>query len=676
MQRRLLGAAIGFALLSSFAAEPPWAVPDAPLRAFVRPKTPPNDVQAGWLIELPELGHTMPKMEDVVLADDRGAILPLAKVFRGEGQRVLLLAQSMPAEGCIYFGGKRIRRAMPWQPKTSLLLETRRLRAGAKLDDWQALESAWKKATAVDGAGFVETVAHGVNPFGESADFLSRYTGWLKTGEKKLSLYTLSSDASFVLVNGRFEFGWPGQHPPHADEKSVPKKDVSTLGGLTQVEYYHAKLGDSAPAMVLGWMRGGKPETIPPQAWAHPGVTEIVRMEHVQAGVLPVPSWTLQSYFGWSGLWLYEARCILKPEPPPGVTAEWQWSDGATFSGNACDRVLVGPAPVQVSVRLKSREKGSGIGLLTKITFGGLPPPAASTENAAELKRYLALFDREDPARLAAETLKAGVQFLSEFGNDQQLGKWASAWLAKNPGIDDPLWIKGQLARLRALAQTNPQQALSEVRKFDTATRRRYARELALFELELLVFHLKDPAGLEIAKRIAFENASNDLGRLAKVRAGDLYRLLGRGKEAVEQYRSVQKTLDDETKGRKFAAQDRSYSITISDMIEQGHRHEAMAKLAEWELEHPMTKFESDFLLLRGRLLMLFGRWNEALQEIESFSQMNPDSPYQIPADFYRARALLELGKHAEAKKIWAEIARKYPKHELAPESAKLAGQS
>jgi tetratricopeptide (TPR) repeat protein len=81
-----------------------------------------------------------------------------------------------------------------------------------------------------------------------------------------------------------------------------------------------------------------------------------------------------------------------------------------------------------------------------------------------------------------------------------------------------------------------------------------------------------------------------------------------------------------------------------------------------------MAKYDSDFLLLRGRVLMTFGRWNEALQEIESFRAMQPDSPYQIPADFHRAHALYELGRKDEARAIWQEIVTKYPKNELVTE--------
>ena len=173
----------------------------------------------------------MPGLADVILSDAKGQPMPLAKVFRGEGGRALLLAQTLPAgqDVFVYFGGNRPRRQLDWKPKVSVLLETRRLPAGATLDDWPGLESAWKAAKDVDGAGFVPSIAHGDNPFGDSVNFISHYTGWLKTNGKKTAIYTQSCDASFVLVNDKFEFGWPGRHAANANLNTVPKKEITTL---------------------------------------------------------------------------------------------------------------------------------------------------------------------------------------------------------------------------------------------------------------------------------------------------------------------------------------------------------------------------------------------------------------------------------------------------------------
>ena len=73
-------------------------------------------------------------------------------------------------------------------------------------------------------------------------------------------------------------------------------------------------------------------------------------------------------------------------------------------------------------------------------------------------------------------------------------------------------------------------------------------------------------------------------------------------------------------------------------------------------------------------MLNAFGRWSEALTELDSFKSVQPDSPYEIDADFYRAEALSALGKTGEAQKIWKGISTNYPRHELAaPSKAKLA---
>ena len=53
-----------------------------------------------------------------------------------------------------------------------------------------------------------------------------------------------------------------------------------------------------------------------------------------------------------------------------------------------------------------------------------------------------------------------------------------------------------------------------------------------------------------------------------------------------------------------------------------------------------MAKFDGDYLLLRARMLNAFGRWSEALVELDSFKNVQPDSPYEIDADFQRAEAL------------------------------------
>ena len=128
-----------------------------------------------------------------------------------------------------------------------------------------------------------------------------------------------------------------------------------------------------------------------------------------------------------------------------------------------------------------------------------------------------------------------------------------------------------------------------------------------------------------------------------------------------------------ESAGRKLPAQDRAFAMTVEDLLNRNELAAAEQKLTEWETRHPLAKLDSDFLIWRGRVLLARDRWREALAEIESFEKLLPESPYQIDADYYRARALFALGRQAEARPIWAGIAKQYPQHPLAASSLEWA---
>ena len=646
-----------------------WEVKGAPFRATIRLQEPPKNPEAGVAVELPDFGGNRPDLADVLLLDGQGVGQPVAPVWRGEGQRAIFLAKDLAAgkDAFVYFGGQTSRQSRVWVPKTSLLLETRRLPADPKIGSWQEMEKTWRSAPAVDGAGFVSTIYRAGNAFGESADFASHFTGWLATPDGgDLVLYTLSSDASFLLANGNPTLDWPGIHSPVADLKSVRTARVPCLPGFTKIDYYQAKIGGGESAAVLGWQKNGKFETIPQEAWLHPGTARIVKMESARGWPVPLIGVRFGSYIGYEGHWLSDVECFAPPDLPSDWTAEWRFEDGAIFTGAKCERVLAGNKPQRVTLKL--RRGNDGIEAVKRLV---LPDNLreASVKNPADLGWYLGLIDKENPALLAPPTLDAILPLLIEFADNEHIAKFAAAWLEKSHPPAGDLWFRAQMARFQSLAQNDPRRALEELKRLDPAARKKYAQLFALFELELRVFNLRDPAAEELARRIVFDFPESETATLAKIRVGDLFRLTDRIKPAVEQYRAIQKTVADESGGRKLPAQDRAYSITVENLLESKLRREASDKLRAWELGHPMAKFESDFLLLRARMLNAFGRWAEALVELDSFKKIQRDTPCEIDADFYRAEALNALGKKDEAGKIWENISSKYPHHELAAPS-------
>ena len=681
-----VGAWVGVCLSTIFArgAEPvpasgkplPWLVPDAPFRYVVTAKNPPAPSDAGWAVEFPELGQTLPNAADVLVLDSAGKSLPFSKVFRAEGQRVSLVVKDLRAgqEVSVYFGGGKKRAAASWNPRPALWMEVRRMAPGTDLTSLEALENAWKNSAGVDGGGFVNWIAHSDNLFGEGTHFMTRYRGWLKPGASRLSIFTASSDASFVWLNGKLELSRPGKHPAMITRRDVTEKTYDFPDAGVLVEYLHAKGADGVGVTRFGYLGAdGKVGIFDKEQWARAGTTEEGRLEHAKLGALGGVKVEHPDYIGWDGLWLFDTRVGFEGTLPEGCKVQWEFGDGARAAGAMVRRMLSGLAPVGAIATISKGTESVKLGI--RISNGG-PMKEVMTTSSVDRERYLERIVAEDLGALHPEVLKVFYRFVREFGTDEQIGKVARAWIEKNPDPSDPLVIGGLLTWLRGAAQMNPKQALVELAKLDAGLQKRYLRDLSLFELDTRVFLLKDSGAVGYAEQLIrqFEQEPK-LVQLVRTRIGDLLRLQGKLKEAEEAYRVIQKSVVDESGGRKYAAQDRAFSVTVGNLIAGGNRVEAEAILQKWEGEHPTAKLQSDFLLLRGRVLMMFGRWGEALQEIESFKGLNPDSPFQIPADFYRAKALAGLGQVNAAKKIWLSIANQYPKHELAAEALKLSSK-
>ena len=650
----------------SAADDAPWAVKDAPYRAVVRLRKPPSHPEAGVEIKVPDLGVVHSHGGEYALADAAGHPLPVAVAWQAEGQTARLLANGLNPnqDYFLYIGGSR---GATWTPKTSLLLETRHSPTGhgEGFNSLNTLQAAWGSAPT-QGAEFVEKISSANNPFGEPTNFLSHYSGYLAPTATDVELSTSSSDASFVQVNDQLFVESPGKHSPTGAEKSLRPKKLPASPTPVKIDYYHAKGDDGEPTMCLFWKHNGHIEVIPPEAWLHPGAAEAVRYEAVHGGPVPAPGIESLSYVGWGGGFLYEVHCTLAATPLAGATVEWHFDDGGVFTGPECTRIMAADPPVQ-RVTVIVKRGNEAVQSVQRIGFFGQPPKTA--EGNQEHQHYLELLGKQDPATLSVAMLGAALPFLVDNGTDAQVAPYANAWLKAKHPPNDPLWLSAESARLRAIAETNPKAALAELTN-NVAAHELYGKPLDLLEVELIVFYTHELASVARVQQIAFGLGSTPEGRLAAVRIGDLYRLNGDIRQAVARYEAAQPP--DDSGGRKLPAEDQANSMTVDDLIERGDRQAAEAKLAEWEIAHPMAKFTTDFLLLRSRVMTLYGRWRESLTELDAYAASHPDSSYQIEVDFYRAQALSETGKKDEARKIWGDIAKNYPKSEYADSSKKL----
>ncbi|MCX6967828.1 MAG: tetratricopeptide repeat protein [Verrucomicrobia bacterium] len=659
----------------SKSSQPLWAVADAPYRVILKLAAAPEIPEAGIEINLPEFGQTRPDLGDLLLTDKDGNPQPLARIGRLTGGRIVLLAQKMEPDALyfLYFGGDKTRALPDWTPKISLLMETRPAPPNLNFDSLQSLKYAWAQSQEPPGAGFFPTIYRGGNPFGPNVNFLSHYSGYLRLPKARdITFYTLSSDCSFVVVNDQEQFGWPGRHTPETTPARLAKKTISCPEGLVKIDYYAAK-GDLGPegrleaATVLGWQTDTGFEAIPAESWVHPGSSKIVAIQRVDKISIPMIRASVDTFAAYSGQWFYETRFEVRP---PLLAKEWeatwQFEDGATVTGSSGARLLTGSN----SQLLKCTFTRTGT-TINEVFRIDIPDrlQRASINDPGEVQRYLGMILAEDCSKLTPETIRPRLTLLCEYGADRDIARFAEYW--RDPTQTDGLWMPTRLAALRALAQTDPvraKQAFYELTvSLQPTTRKIYLADLTTAELDLLVYFQRDADAFGRLTQLSFLNP--DLSRLIKIRTADLHRLLGHYKEAAEMY----KNLGEKKNDLALPVKDSAASIAIRDLLDRGFSKEAQYKLVEWELRRPMVKFDSDYLLLRARAFMCFGRWSEALAELESFQKVQPDSPFQIDAQYYLARIRYEKGSKEEARKMWTDFAKDYPRHPLTPQAKEWA---
>ncbi len=645
-----------------------WAVENAPYRVVVRADQPPGVPEAGWQICLADFGIGRADMRDMILLGPDGQEIALDAVWRGSGRTVLLLAESMPADDAaatLYFGGSVARRTRAWSAKRSLLLETRPLPAGADVSTFGGWQDAWNKSAVADGMAFVSMICHGDNPFGEAGHFMSRYSGQLQAGSGGARrFYTLSDDVSYVKINGRTALKWQQNNPPPFTPKTVPCATVNLANGLTRIEYDHAVATPPA-AMALGWDQDGKLGNVPPSAWVHPGTVVAGACEAHDGAPVPAGSLAAERHLEYGGEWYVRVKCSIAA-PAAGWRVEWLWPDGRVDPGPEISRLWMSLQPVRITLRLRN-----GMRVIEGHQVLTIPhhTPADSVNQPDELQGVLELLEKEDPATLAEPARRAGFVLASEFLPSATAARWANQWLNVAKPAAGP-WIKAMTMVIQETAKRDPQAAVEQLAGMSVAARAAMGRSADLLELDLRVFGLNDPRLPSVVARLR-KSRDPRLARMAVIRLGDYHLRNNRLDEAARCF--AEAVPDHAAIERNALAIDHAHSLAIEELVTHHHLDDARAMIDEWERMRPAARLDGDQLLWRARVLCLAGQWQRALQDLETSLKIRAGSPERIDVVFWQARALYELGRKDEARKLWNTLVKDYPNHERAEAAAQWA---
>lgn len=701
----LLVSGFGFGLLGRCPAAD-WAMPQLLYRMPVRVTSTPSEPANGYLIRLPQFGQVRPDGRDIVLSDG-GNPVPIRVVYQKPGMHVLILAKDLKPGSAytLYFGGDLPKIQTPtWEPHKSLFLETRPLQENLKNSSWNKLETLWSKTTASFGGDFVDAISERGNPFGPHYGYMSRYSGRLAIpGLKEIEVYGWGLDTAGFMIDEKPPLFQqvPSDVKFLSHPENIAKKRIDLSMGTVAIEAFHAKepQGGSIEmeGMVdFGWVdpeiaaeaakiqkenekAGRDGETtrvptpfkpLPPNWYQHPGETETGAIETASGAPVPLPVVSLKSYIGWNDLWLFEVSAKLAGPLPQGWTAKWEFASGGSAAGPDVRQILSGidPAPVKVTLSNGSTQLS---GFVVPNLYARIPE--ASINKPEDTSRYCELISSTAPESINPNALGAFCVFLSEFGSADILSKYVSGWMASSANRNSPLWEKVIPSYVSALAQTSPKEALEVLKKAHTDFRTpEMQAKLAILQTDILVFILQDPAAIDQCRSLSLLLKGKPEENLGAIRTGDFYRLTNQPEKAISSYQAAQ---SPEARTKKQAAMDQSNSMNVKNLIDAGETRDAMDTLVAWELQNPMAKLQSDFLLLRSRALIALGRNAEAMREIQSFAALNADSPYQIDADFYLAAALKGLGRTREAEDLWKKIVEKYPRSPLALKAKRLLGE-
>ena len=652
-----------------------------------------------------------------IVADQHDNILPSRVIWSRRGGETLIAYNGLRAKGnvFVYYGGAgkapadlAAPPAGAWTPRLSLLLYTLRCPSGA-IESEAPIRSAIRLGTAdFFGVGFVDKIFHGVNPFGPDNHFASYYVGYLKIDKPgRYRIYTASSEASFVFLDGKPLCSWPGHHDPHGGRTGQHGANVELNKGEYKIEYYHAKT-QGETCMMLGWTPPGAQgwHVVPESAWVH---TPTARPGHPERrGGAPL------AYFTWEQedqllLDRGQARETRNPKPetkgakekeppkadpadivqytrvsfhsqhrgiPPKAKVVWDYGDGSgTVGERAGEHIYVGDGPFTITARIVADDTAAPGRTEGKVldTYAVAAPMTAALKNFTFLdkdavRRYAEVIAATDCSKLPEKTMEALWEIIETEEDVERIKPFVETY-ANRFGLKGAGWHAADRLAL-AVSLKEPQRALDIYAKLaPLAPTRLDAARIQAERLELLLHKLKQPErALEAAKSIIRTRTGLE-DRIAAVKIGDVYRAQGDFEKAEDAYREAQKITYAEMDRRVIAVRQGGYLETVWSHIENGALRAAREGLVMWEIEHPIGKLSGDLILMTARYFDALGEPDRALAELETLVKLNPLTPYLPDVTLLMARAHRKLGNAAKARELVERVLTEYPRSKAAQQA-------
>lgn len=705
-----------------------WPVENATVRCELQVIGSPNEPEAGIIAIVPDGGLLPRSAPDPVVIDSKGKVLKSEVIWYNPHDSIAV-AFEQPAGGLatIYFRpsgafthvgnkqgaffkpslmvvGKQGHASMP----SALSLPQEALQGGTRL-------------------GFVPFIGQRENQLGQSEDFCSYYSGWVRMPAKtKAYICTISSDGSLAQVDGKVVANWPGIHKRTEGGSGKYGSWVELAAGPHRVEYFYFKKGNEEAEANLCWKLPSDklPHTIRGTDYYQSGQARVIKCELAEGGVPAAARWACSSYL-WLRSWPwcnYALRAMETESAPVGTTFTWEPEPGMRVNGPEINWLFAGQGEHSVGLTVT---QGTTVRKSARTIYFARSPQRATINSSSDRIEYrkallarcqavpaaqrpCATWDDELWA-IFAETAEplAGLNVMQEVFERS----WSD--LQRRPPAER---YRLEDIYFELMRYSDKKLAEGWLPKFESADGTNRERRL-LWQLTKVDFTLNELNQPEEARKLAVALrtaavGSNEIARVM-IRQGDVERYAGQAEEAAKFYSGAQDILGKKSgtlvksppignpaapkgklpkderipkwqqggggKGervfaiapsvddwRKQAVREAAYYETLHTLLKAHDVEEARKTLAQWELEFPLSKLAGDYPIGEGEFYTSIGDYNRALRVLSAYRKNVEISNYLPQSMALECRCLHALKRLDEFKTLAAELIKRFPGHPAA----------
>jgi tetratricopeptide (TPR) repeat protein len=578
--------------------------------------------------------------------------------------RVAFALRGGERTAAFYFGNPRAK-AIPRAPRIErgCLLQIFDYRGGSP-DNLQAMRGILKRSERYpQGADFVPNIFYGINPFGPSVNFVSRYTGWLACPQTGTYTFATSSDdASFLLVDDKLTVQWPGWHRAVPDSRH--QRRLHLTRGLHKIEYLHVQ-GKDQTCAVAAWQPPGQDRIIPipPDAFAPVARCSIRGIEKLGgSGAAHFEVEVVGECFYAKNVSLRVRLRDLSSTKAPG-NPRWEFGDGLAGSGAEVEHVYLRPGVYTVTMT----PPGPNAEPVTSRVMIRRMWGAQALAGTDKPRRIAALVRGYDFDRLVPGSLPAAAFLFKEIEALADEERVLRAVVTRSAEVEDRTYFEAVLFLVKRWRDDKASRA-DALRLLDLAesrlSRNANLRARVIRERGDVLFYYErslDDALAEYDKVVGrfAEKLEDHIVRITKIRIGDIYRKKGNHDRALEAYTAAEKYRIQDIRGAPEVRRGSLFQIAEA-AIAKNRADQAAQALDAIAWEFPAEKLGGQLSILRARVAMLRRDRTEALVQLDDLVRVSPASNEAAEALFLAAEIERTAGHTAEAVRRYERIVAEY----------------